>query len=161
MAKPVRTVTSSCGIVIIIVSGGRPRRTLHAVFSADLTMTPPFHASGEPAAVIRQDESKYIGDSVGVCDFEADAGARKIEDSAPPRETLYPNRGIIVVRATGRPAIFVILGCGAQASNPKSQATLMLTPDQSLHYLLTLLLQHRRTPYFHETGLGLSRNLNM
>jgi hypothetical protein len=31
MAKPVRTVTSSCGIVIIIVSGDSPTPALHAV----------------------------------------------------------------------------------------------------------------------------------
>jgi hypothetical protein len=124
-------------------------------------VTPPFHASGEPAAIFPQDQSKYIGDSVWVCGCEADAGSRKIEDSAPPkRETLCSNPSIIVVRVTGCPAISVILGFGAQTPrNAKTQA--MLTPHQNLlHYLLTLLLQHRRTPYFREIGLGLPRNLN-
>ena len=40
---------------------------------------------------------------MGVCDCEADAGSRNIQDSAPPKQgTPYSNPGIIVVPATGR-----------------------------------------------------------
>jgi len=45
---------------------------------------------------------------VGVCDCEADAGSRKIENSAPPKQgALYLNPGIIAVSATWRSAAII------------------------------------------------------
>jgi hypothetical protein len=141
MAKPVRTVTSSCGIVIVIVSGDRPRRALHAVLSTDLSVTPPLHDCGLSWDVLRQDQSKFIGDCVGVRDCEADAGSRKIEDSAPPKQgTLYSDPGIIVVPATRRSTAIIVIDA-QMASDSKSQATLVLTPGQSLLLLPCLTAQ--------------------
>ena len=134
---PLWTAELTPNCFIVRDANGQALSCVFSILSADLSMTPPFHASGEPAAVIRQDQSKCVGDSVRVSDCEADAGSRKIENSAPPKgRTLYSNPCIIVVRATGCPAIFVIVESGAQtASDAESQATLMLTPDQSLlHY---------------------------
>jgi len=52
-----------------------------AVLSTDLIVTPPLHECGVFREVPRQDQNEFIGDSVSVCDCEADASARKIEDS--------------------------------------------------------------------------------
>ena len=73
------------------------------------------------------------GDSVGVRDCEPDAGSRNIEDSAPPKQgTPYSNPGVIVVPATGRSTAIIVV----DDSDAKSQATLVVTPSQSLlHYL--------------------------
>ena len=73
-----------------------------AALGTDLSVTPPLHECGASWDVLRHDESKCIGDSVSVCDCETDAGSRKIEDSASPKQgtptrteasSLYPRRG--------------------------------------------------------------------
>jgi hypothetical protein len=102
-----------------------------AEFSTDLSVTPPLHDCGPSWGVLRQDQSKCVRHSLVVCDCEADAGSRKIEDSAAPKgRTLYSNPGIIVVPATGRGTVIIMIDAGAP--DVKSQAALMLTPGQSL-----------------------------
>jgi hypothetical protein len=73
---------------------------------------------------------------MGVCDSEADAGSRQIEDSTPPKQgTPCSNPGIIVVPATGRSAAIAAIDA-QNAADAESQATLMGTPGQgfTLHY---------------------------
>lgn len=99
------------------------------VFSTDLRATPPLHECAASWGVLRQDQNKCIGDCVGVCVCEADAGSTKIEDSARPKQgTLYSNPGIIVVTVTGRStAITVEIGA---AVDHKSQASLFQAPGR-------------------------------
>ena len=90
------------------------------VLSADQNMTPPLHACGAPYAALRQDQSKCVGNSMGVCDCEADAGSRNIKDSALLKQaTIHSNPGIIVAPAAGRSTAIIV----APASDAKCKDT--------------------------------------
>jgi hypothetical protein len=103
---------------------GEPGRRSPAtkVLGTDLTVTPPLHASGSPCTALRQDQRKGIGDGVGVCDCQADAGSRKIENSArPKRGILDSNPGIIIATAAGRSTAIAIIA--DPASDDKCKGT--------------------------------------
>ena len=60
---------------------------------------------------------------MGVCDCQADAGSRKIENLASPKQgALYSNPGIIAVSATWRSAAIIVIDAQT-ASDAKSQTT--------------------------------------
>jgi len=72
---------------------------------------------------------------VGVCDCQADAGSRKIENLASPKQgALYSNPGIIAVSATWRSAAIIVIDAQT-ASDAKSQTT------QSLPHYFVLAAQ--------------------
>jgi hypothetical protein len=84
--SPLWTAELTPNCFIVRAANGQALSHVLSVVSADLSMTPPFHACGKPLAVLRQDQSKSVGDPVGVCDCEADAGSRNIKDSALPKQ---------------------------------------------------------------------------
>jgi hypothetical protein len=86
-AAPRRFLTPDC--FIMRDANGQALSYAFCVLSADLSMTPPFHACGKPTAALRQDQTKSIRDCLRIRDCEADAGSRNIKDSASPKQATF------------------------------------------------------------------------